>query len=96
LVVRLSRFHLRFGLSQPGASTFDRDYVVVWVDFSKKLSCVDRLSIDNIDVCDGTVDSGADRDDMSVDLRIVGVFIRGQIAPPWNRGRRPDEKEQDH
>jgi hypothetical protein len=32
---------------------------------------------------------------MSVDLCIVGVFVRGQIAPPWHGGRRRDEKEQD-
>jgi hypothetical protein len=81
LVVRLSRFHLRFGLSKPGASILDRDHVVGGIDIGQKLPFPDRLSVDHIDVYDGAVDPGTDQNDMTIDLRVVGVFIRRQIVP---------------
>jgi hypothetical protein len=95
LVVRLSRFHLRLGLTQPSSRTLDSDDVIGWIDICQKLSCADRLSIDHIDAYDGTVDPRADRDDMSIDLRIVGAFIRRQIAPSRYCDRRCYQKEQD-
>jgi hypothetical protein len=33
---------------------------------------------------------------MSIDLSIVGVCVRRQIAPPWYRDRGGNEKQQDH
>ena len=98
LVVLLRRFHALLGLREIGCCVFDCDLIVARIEIDQRLAGFYVIGVLDVNVDDSAVDASTYRIEMTVDLSIVGPFVRLQVileAQPARAEYRGDDQGQD-
>ena len=92
-IVLLGGGNLRKCQSEARSRRFLGDFIIAGVDLDQQLARLYAVVILRMNGYDSTVDTRAERIDVTIDLRVIGRLVRLQIIPDKGRDRRQRENQ---